>query len=236
MTHSTSAASSHYRSLPPLPPLTTIPTLLHDIPTSEESVCCSHLHHSPTPTTLAPKPQKTQPSRSQVPTANLIPSSSSSYSSNTPHALFNPPLNLSLHDPNPLTDNYQQTSIASSHVPATGQFLFCEGICRNMPPQFTGPLLTIFQQQLRVPLRSDNTVDLATAINLDILQYLAPLNQASTLLHMAPSPQYNFGLTHGPSSRLYLRLIPWGSPTRTNLELPSSQPSHPTWTASTIPS
>jgi hypothetical protein len=79
-----------------------------------------------------------------------------------------------------------------------------------MPPQFTGPLLTIFQQQLRVPLRSDNTVDFATAINLDILQYLAPLNQASTLLHMAPSPQYNFGLTHGPNSRLYLRLIPWG--------------------------
>jgi hypothetical protein len=27
---------------------------------------------------------------------------------------------------------------------------------------------------------------------------------------MAPSPQYNFGLTHGPNSRLYLRLIPWG--------------------------
>ena len=92
VTHSTSAASSHYRSLPPLPPLTTIPTLLHDIPTSEESVCCSHLHHSPTPTTLAPKPQKTQPSRSQVPTANLIPSSSSSYSSNTPMPYLTLPL------------------------------------------------------------------------------------------------------------------------------------------------
>ena len=79
-----------------------------------------------------------------------------------------------------------------------------------MPAQFTGPLLSIFQQQLRVPLHSDNIVDLATALNLDLLQHLAPLNQASTLLQMAPTPQYNFGLTRGPNARLYLRLIPWG--------------------------
>ena len=79
-----------------------------------------------------------------------------------------------------------------------------------MPAQFTGPLLSIFQQQLRVPLHSDNIVDLATALNLDLLQYLAPLNQASTLLQMAPTPQYNFCLTHGSNARLYLRLIPWG--------------------------
>ena len=79
-----------------------------------------------------------------------------------------------------------------------------------MPAQFTGPLLSIFQQQLRVPLHSDNIVDLATALNLDLLQYLAPLNQASILLQLAPTPQYNFGLTHGLNARLYLRLIPWG--------------------------
>ena len=79
-----------------------------------------------------------------------------------------------------------------------------------MPPQFTGPLLSIFQQQLRVPLHAENTLDLATALNLDLLQYLAPYNQASTLLQMAPQPQYNFGLTHGPNSRLFIRLIPWG--------------------------
>ena len=79
-----------------------------------------------------------------------------------------------------------------------------------MLPQFAGPLLNIFQQQLRVPLHADNTLNLATALNLDLLQYLTPYNQTSTLLQLAPLPQYNFGLTHGPNARLFLRLIPWG--------------------------
>ena len=96
-----------------------------------------------------------------------------------------------------------------NYVTPSGPHMFMEGFYRYTSIDLIRPLCDILQQHLQLQFAPSTIPTLSEMIRLETFPYHSPSNHAGALLTLANPGQHHFGLTHSPSERLALRLIPY---------------------------